>query len=67
MVKQFYLTRGWDPIRCYDSGQSELSSNGNEGLLQIPKALGKELHHQMQFSVISRTLFGEGSYPSAEM
>ena len=37
-------------------GQGRPKSNGNEGVLHIPKTLGMKFHYQMQFSVISRTL-----------
>ena len=40
-------------------GQSGPGSNGNEGVLHIPKAPKLETHHLMQFSVLSRTLVGE--------
>ena len=42
-------------------GQSGLGSNGNKEVLDIPQ-ISKEW-----FNVISRTLFGLGSYPSVEI
>ena len=42
-------------------GQSGLGSNGNERVFHIPQISRTEAHHyQIQFSVISRTLLGEG-------
>ena len=36
--------------------QSGFGSNGNDWVLHIPKAAGLEPHHQLQFTVIPRTL-----------
>ena len=37
-------------------GQSGHESNGNEGVHHIPQTSRLELHHQMQFNVILKTL-----------
>ena len=43
--------------------QNEPGSNGNEEYCTFPKAPKLDLHHQMQFSVIPRTLVGEEVLP----
>ena len=37
--------------------QSESGSNGNDGVFHTQRSLELESHHQMQFSVVLRTLF----------
>ena len=44
-------------------GQSGSGSNGSEGVFRIPTAHGLEPHHQMQCSVLSKTLVGEDVLP----
>ena len=64
----FYLTHRYDPIRCYHSGpewtweRRQWRGTHHSPKLQYYWNLTIKL-----FSVISRTLVGGGSYPSAEM
>ena len=64
MIKQFYNTY---IIGTITQGKSEPASNGCEGVLHILQTPVLELHHQMQFSIISQTLIGMVFDPSAEM
>ena len=49
-------------------GQSELGVIAMKEYSTFPKAPGLELDHQIQFSVISRTLVGgKGTFPFTEM
>ena len=47
MVKQFYLNIYGILTGTTTLGQSGSGNNGNEGVLDIPKALELEPHHQM--------------------
>ena len=49
-------------------GQSEPGSNGNEEYSTFLKVPGLEPRHQIQFSVLTKTLIGgKKSYPSTEV
>ena len=47
MIKQFYLTHGWEPTKYYQLVRVNLKVNGNEGILHIPQSLRLESHHQI--------------------
>ena len=67
-MSKFYLSQRSDPVRYYYSSQSEHGSNGNEGVLRIPRKFGIILaspsHCLVSYPGHS---LGQGSYPSAEM
>ena len=52
-IEQFYSTHRWDITGTNNLSQSGPGSNGNESI--FPKAPELELHHRMQFRVISRS------------
>ena len=57
MIEQFYVTNRWNPNRYYTTpGQSGPENDDNERVFHITQTPGLELHHQIQFSVILRTL-----------
>ena len=65
LIEQFYLTQRLNAHSHYHSGsESAPRSNGNEGILIIPQTPGLEPHHQIQLSIIPKTLIGGVSYPS---
>ena len=51
IFKQIYLTHRWDHKNTIP-GQSRAGSNGNEGVLHIPRAPELEPHYQMLLSII---------------
>ena len=53
MIKYFYLTQRWDSNRYYHS--VNLGVMAKKGYFTFPKASKQEPHHQMLFSVITRT------------
>ena len=59
MVKQFYLTHRWS--------QSIHGGNGNEGVFYIRQSSQTEALPSDGLISYPGHLFGEGSYPSAEM
>ena len=60
MIKCFYLTNRLESNRCYHFFQVDHGVIAIKGFLTFPKTPGLKSHHQMQFSVISRTHIGGG-------
>ena len=59
MIKQFCLTHGWAPTGTTTPGQSWPGNKSNKEA-KVPEL---ETHHQMQFSIITRTFIGGGLLP----
>ena len=55
-IKQFYLTRRWEPNSTTTPGQSRPESNGNEEVIHIPQTPRLQLLYQMQDDSCKRKL-----------
>ena len=62
MVKQFYLTHRWDYHVLPLQVRVDLREVAIKEYFKFPKNPGLELHYQMQFTVIPRTLTWGGEY-----